>query len=148
MDGKSRPEEDMIPDELAIAGVGIDIVEVRRIRDAAERWGERFLNRVFTNGEIKYCLGERRGYGSLAGRFAVKEAVFKALGTGWAGGVTWKDIEVVRSPDGRPEANLSGAALRIACGARMLVSISHTRDHAVAIAVMQGALRSGGAGMA
>lgn len=138
----------MVPDDQAVVGVGIDIVEVHRIRDATERWGDRFLARVFTAGEIRYCLGEGRKYGSLAGRFAVKEAVFKALGTGWGSGVTWKDIEVVKSPGGRPEVTLSGAALRIAGGARLLVSMSHTRDHAVAIAMMQGVPQFGQAGKA
>jgi holo-[acyl-carrier protein] synthase len=119
-----------------VEGIGIDIVEVRRVREATERWGERFLKRVFTQGEIDYCFSKRHGYGSLAGRFAVKEAVFKAIGTGWKGGVEWKDVEVVRRPGERPEVRLSGRAKEVVKDAEVLISISHTKEHAIAVAVM------------
>ncbi|MBI4531572.1 MAG: holo-ACP synthase [Candidatus Latescibacteria bacterium] len=119
-----------------VEGIGIDIVEVRRVRVAVERWGERFLGRVFTQEEVDYCLGRRQGYGSLAGRFAVKEAVFKAVGTGWKRGVTWKDVEVVRKPGERPDVRLSGEVKNIVKDAHVLISISHTQEHAIAVAVM------------
>jgi holo-[acyl-carrier protein] synthase len=119
-----------------VEGIGIDIVEVRRVREAVERWGERFLGRVFTQEEVDYCLGRRQGYGSLAGRFAVKEAVFKAIGTGWKRGVTWRDVEVVRKPGERPEVRLSGEVKKIVKDGCVLISISHTREHAIAVAVV------------
>lgn len=133
-----------------VEGIGIDIVEVKRVREATERWGERFLKRVFTQGEIDYCFSKRHGYGSLAGRFAVKEAVFKAIGTGWKGGVEWKDVEVVRKSDERPEVGLSGKAKEIVKDREVLISISHTKDHAIAVAVIttrrQGDKGTGGQG--
>lgn len=119
--------------------IGVDIVEVHRIEAAAARWSERFLRRVFTPQELAYCAGRAQ---SLAGRFAAKEAVSKALGTGWAaqqphaaGWVDWTEIEVVRQESGEPGVLLHGKAAARA-GALGLVgwrlSISHTESYAVA----------------
>ena len=120
--------------------IGIDLVEVRRIESAVERWGQRFLCRVYTTAEMDYC-GRRSQ--SLAARWAAKEAVSKALGAGWApqaeheaGWVDWTEIEIVRESSGQPAIRLSGKALARAeaLGLRTWrVSMSHTADHAVAM---------------
>lgn len=122
--------------------IGVDIVEVARIAQALDRWGERFLRRVYTGGEIAYCGGRTS---SLAARWAAKEAVSKALGTGWAaqaahdaGWIDWVEIEVVRQASGQPEVRLSGKARARAEAigvAGWQLSMSHTHEHAVAMVV-------------
>src|SRR5499427_4123393 len=97
-----------------IVGLGVDITEVERVRGAIERQGERLLKRVYTEKERAYCEKFKNKYERYAGRFAVKEATMKALGTGWSRGVRWVDIEVVRIPFGRPTLELKGEASRIA----------------------------------
>lgn len=116
---------------------GVDIIEVSRIQAAAARHGERFYVRFFTPGERAYC-GDR--FPALAARFAAKEAVAKALGTG-IGDVNWTDIEVVNDERGRPEIVLHGSAVEIAgrLGLReWSLSLSHTHEHAIAFVVATG----------
>jgi holo-[acyl-carrier protein] synthase len=124
-----------------IVGTGVDIAEVPRIRQALERHGERFLNRVFTPDEVRYCTGKTNSAERLAARFAAKEAGMKALGTGWRRGVAWRDIEVVRLPGQRPQLRLSGKAGEIArslgCKATHL-SLSHTAEQAIAYVILEG----------
>ncbi len=113
---------------------GVDIIEIGRIQSALERWGDRFLDRIFTQQEISYCA---RRASNLAGRFAAKEAAMKALGTG-VRGVSWKDIEVVRQRGGAPSICLYGRALTRAetLGVQQFsLSISHSKDYAVAFVV-------------
>jgi holo-[acyl-carrier protein] synthase len=121
---------------------GVDIIEIPRIKQVLDRYGQRFLDRIFTPGEIEYCLGRAP---NLAGRFAVKEATMKALGTG-VRGVTWKDIEVVRAESGAPSVKLHGRAEkraeRLQVG-EISVSISHSREYAVAFVVTQGKDQTG-----
>ena len=93
-----------------IIGNGIDIVEVERIRDMVEKHGSGFLTKVFTEGEISYCKGRRRSSEHYAARFAAKEAVLKALGTGLRKGMSWRDIEVRKDPLAKPKIELSGGA--------------------------------------
>ena len=115
---------------------GVDIIEIPRIRQVLERYGERFLERVYTSGEIAYCRGRPP---NLAARFAAKEATMKALGTG-VRGVGWKDIEVVRQESGAPSIRLHGRAERRAerLGVREIsLSLSHSEDYAVAFVVIQ-----------
>ena len=117
---------------------GIDLVDISRIENLLQRHPQRFLQRVFTHAELKYCSQHRFQGERLAGRFAVKEAVMKMLGTGWSGGVAWTDIETINDPSGRPEVHLSGKVARIARKMgieQTVVSITHTRDLAVASAV-------------
>ena len=124
-----------------ILGTGLDIVEVARIADLAARHGERFLNRVYTPREQEYCLDKAARDQHLAGRFAVKEAVFKALGTGWAEGINWRQIEVLPGPLGAPAVALSGAAaerLRSMGGRGIHVSITHVAGLAAASAIVEG----------
>jgi holo-[acyl-carrier protein] synthase len=120
-----------------IFGVGVDLAEVDRIRDALERpdTGERFRERVFTSGEQAYCERRRRKYESYAARFAAKEATMKALGRGWGRDIGWTEIEVVRERGGRPEIRLHGktAAYAAALGVhRLSVALTHTADTAMA----------------
>jgi holo-[acyl-carrier protein] synthase len=123
-----------------IVGTGIDIVEVPRIAQSIERFGERFLTRVFTPAEIRYCQSKANRTERFAARFAAKEAAMKAIGTGMRGGVTWKDFEVGREPSGRPTMLLHGKAAQVALmlGVRRThVSVSHTEEHAIAYVVVE-----------
>jgi holo-[acyl-carrier protein] synthase len=130
---------------VMILGIGIDVIEVRRIRAALEnrRTGARFRARVFTDGEIGYCSRRRNGHESFAARFAAKEATMKALGHGFGQGIGWRDIEVVRS-DGPPSVRLSGAARKYADALgvqRVHLSLTHTAELAVAYVIAEGTAR-------
>jgi holo-[acyl-carrier protein] synthase len=123
-----------------IVGTGIDIAEVPRIRQSIQRFGERFLHRVFTAGEIRYCDAKMNRVERYAARFAAKEAAMKALGTGWNHGVRWVDCEVVRQPGGRPTISFHGKAQEFA--ARLGVknaslSLSHTAEQAIAQVILE-----------
>ena len=124
---------------MPIIGHGIDIVETERIRRSVEEHGQRFLDRVFTAAEQRYCAqNAKRYYEHLSGRFAAKEAVLKVLGTGWRGGIAWTDIEVLKEPSGQPKIQLSGECERIAGEMGIVhwhVSISHIHSHATASAI-------------
>jgi holo-[acyl-carrier protein] synthase len=118
-----------------IVGIGSDIAEVDRVREAIARHGERFLRRVYTEREIQYCRSHRNSDERFAARFAAKEAAMKALGTGWRRGITWRDIEVCNAPSGKPGLILTGKALEIfrnLAGARVLLSLTHTESYALA----------------
>jgi holo-[acyl-carrier protein] synthase len=123
-----------------IVGTGIDIAEVPRIRRAIERFGDRFLHRIFTAGEMRYCDSKANRMERYAARFAAKEAAMKALGTGWNHGVRWRDCEVTRIPGGRPTIVFHGVAAEFA--ARLGVknaalSISHTAEQAIAQVILE-----------
>jgi holo-[acyl-carrier protein] synthase len=125
-----------------IVGTGIDIAEVPRVGEAIKRFGERFLQRVFTEGERRYCDSKANRIERYAARFAAKEAGMKALGTGWNRGVRWRDIEVQRQPGGRPTIKFHGAAAEFA--ARLAVSnislsLSHTPEQAIASVILESA---------
>lgn len=119
---------------MDIIGVGIDATEISRIADSIERWGDRFVNRVFTPGEIAYCRRKRDSASSFAARFAAKEAAMKALGTGHSRGVFWTGIEVVRRHGPPQLAFHGGAATRLAQmgGTGSLLTLTHSRDLAIA----------------
>src|SRR5476651_2259406 len=123
-----------------IVGTGVDIAEVGRIRAAMERFGDRFLNRVFTPDEARYCLGKPNAAERLAARFAAKEAGMKAIGTGLRHGITWRDVEVVRLPGQRPMFKFGGKAAefaaRLGCK-RTLLSLTHTADQAIAHVILE-----------
>jgi len=119
-----------------LAGVGTDLIEISRIRSTVEKMGEKFLYRVFTSAERAYCNSKKDPFSCYAARFAAKEAVFKSLGTGLSG-CRWKDVETIVGPGGRPEVRLCGRAAEIACSkgiVRILISLSHDRERAVAFA--------------
>lgn len=121
-----------------VVGHGVDIVVVARVERIWREHGEHFLQRIFTPSEQRYCLDCKTPALRLSGRFAAKEAAFKALGTGWRAGIEWTDVETLPDGYGRPHMALSGksAALAAELGiARMLVSISHAGEYAVASAI-------------
>lgn len=123
-----------------IVGTGIDIAEVPRIRQAIERFGDRFLRRIYTAGEIRYCDSKANRIERYAARFAAKEAAMKALGTGWSHGVRWRDCEVARLPSGRPTITFHGRAGEIAAklGVRnAALSLSHTAEQAIAQVLLE-----------
>ena len=123
-----------------IVGTGIDIAEVARIRQSIERFGERFLQRVFTAGEIRYCDSKANRFERYAARFAAKEAAMKALGTGWNHGVSWRDCEVVRQPGGRPTIAFDGKAAEFAAKLGVknaALSLTHTEEQAVAQVILE-----------
>jgi holo-[acyl-carrier protein] synthase len=124
-----------------IVGVGTDMIEISRIGDSIQRFGDHFLDRIFTSGEIRYCQQKKKHAAeSFAARFAAKEAGAKALGTGISRGVSWKEIEVRRNAGGRPTLHLSGRALEIAGQlgiGRLSLSLTHGRDLAFAFVVAE-----------
>jgi holo-[acyl-carrier protein] synthase len=123
-----------------ILGVGIDIIEVDRIAKSHERFGERFLNRILHPAEIEYCLSHKIPAPFLAARFAAKEAISKAFGTGIGAQLSWKDMEIRRKPSGEPYVILSGGGeklMELRQAKQMLISLSHTQVHATAVAVLE-----------
>ena len=123
-----------------ITGLGIDVIQNERIRESIQRFGDRFLNRIYTEGEMEYCRKCAQPEIHYAARFAAKEAAFKALGTGWAAGVRWRDVEVVRLPSGKPELHLHGEALSRATAAgasRFHVSLTHDQLVSCAVVVLE-----------
>jgi len=125
-----------------IVGTGIDIAEIGRIQQSMDRYGQRFLDRVYTAAEQAYCKRKRKAAESFAARFAAKEAGAKALGTGISFGVNWLEIEVVREPSGRPTIQFHGRAAEIAAHLRVAhaaLSITHSGDLAMASVVLESA---------
>jgi holo-[acyl-carrier protein] synthase len=123
-----------------IVGSGVDIAEVPRIRESIERFGKRFLHRVFTDGEISYCEARVRRFESYAARFAAKEAGMKALGTGWNHGIRWRDVEVVRPKGERPTLKFHGYAAEVAAKlgtTNIALSLTHTADQALAYVILE-----------
>ena len=126
---------------MDVIGIGTDITECLRIARMIERHGELFIGRVYTPEEIRYCKDRKQATQHFTGRWAAKEAVLKALGTGWTKGISWRDVEVRNLSGGKPVALLHGGARRIAeqLGVtKVLVSISHCHTHATAYAIVIG----------
>ncbi len=123
-----------------IVGTGIDIVEVPRIAATLARFGRRFLEKVFTEAEIRYCESKQNKTERYAARFAAKEAALKAIGTGWRRGVGWREVEVGHEPGGRPTIRFSGRAAEFAARLgmkRAALSLSHTKEQAVAQVILE-----------
>jgi len=123
-----------------IVGTGIDIAEVPRIADSIARFGQRFLERVYTEGERRYCDSKANRVERYAARFAAKEAAMKALGTGWSRGVRWRDIEVARKPGSRPTIVFHGKAAEFAAtlgAVNVALSLTHTADMAFAQVILE-----------
>lgn len=122
-----------------IFGTGVDIVEISRIKKSVEKWGDKFLNRVFTQKELDYARQRKFVYQHLAARFAAKEAFFKALGDLSINNIEWRDVEIVNDKYGKPRINLLGSAKRIVAKKRIsniIISLSHTKSYAVANAIL------------
>lgn len=123
-----------------IVGTGVDLCEVPRIRQAIERHGARFTGRVFTDTESAYAESKANRYERYAARFAAKEAAMKALGTGWRGGIAWRDFEVTNHASGRPTLRFHGKAAEIAQkhGVRNIsLSLTHTAEQAMAMVILE-----------
>ena len=129
---------------INIVGIGTDIIECLRIAQMIERHAEQFISRVYTEHEIQYCQSRKAATQHFAGRWAAKEAVLKAMGTGWRRGISWRDVEVRNEAGGRPVVVLRGGARDVVekMGiAQIQISISHCRSHATAFAVAVGSPR-------
>ena|SRR5579871_3633963 len=123
---------------MEIVGIGTDIVECLRIGRMIEQHGELFLNRVYTEREIRYCQARKRATEHFAGRWAAKEAILKCLGTSWRRGLCWTDLEIRNERNGQPRVHICGAAKDVAQGLRVsdiLLTISHCRAYATAYAL-------------
>lgn len=120
-----------------ISGIGVDILEIERLQRSVEKFGERLLERVFTENEINYCRVKFNMYQHLAARFAAKEALTKAMSTGLRGEFSWKDIEVVNDPLGKPDFRIYGNLGERLQGHNVLLSLSHSETHVVAMVVME-----------
>ena len=121
-----------------VVGLGTDIIEIVRIGRMVERHGEAFLNRVYTEDEIRYCQRRKECFQHYAGRWAAKEAVMKTLGTGWIRGIRWREIEVVVQKSVKPEIQIHGGAREYAETldiGEILITISHCREYATATAI-------------
>ncbi|PYK05357.1 MAG: holo-[acyl-carrier-protein] synthase [Verrucomicrobia bacterium] len=127
---------------MSVLGIGVDLVECVRIERSLERFGEKFLHRVFTDGEIEYSMSMKFPARHLAARFAAKEAVSKAFGSGIGKAMGWRNIDVRKKPSGEPFLVFSGPAQELAAkrGVRSaLITLSHTEHHAMASVVLEGA---------
>jgi holo-[acyl-carrier protein] synthase len=126
---------------MSIVGIGVDFIEVSRIQHSLERFGDRFLHRVFTDGEIEYSMSMKFPARHLAARFAAKEAVSKAFGTGIGKAMGWRDIDVRKKPSGEPFLVFEGGAKKMSIlrgVTQPLITLSHTDHHAVAMIVLEG----------
>lgn len=126
---------------MVILGIGTDIIECPRIGMMIEQHGELFLRRVYTDREIRYCQGRKHAMEHFAGRWAAKEAILKAIGSGWSRGIAWTDVEVRNQPGGQPKVLVCGGAKEIAAQrgiADIMISISHCRTYATAYALALG----------
>ncbi|MFL6589869.1 MAG: holo-ACP synthase [Chthoniobacterales bacterium] len=125
---------------MSVVGIGVDLVENARIQHSLDRFGDRFLHRVFTEGEITYSQSMKFPARHLAARFAAKEAVSKAFGTGIGKAMGWKDIDVRRKESGEPYVVLEGGAKNLAEErkvSKVLITLSHTENHAMAVIVLE-----------
>lgn len=120
-----------------IQGIGVDVVDVKRMEEMIRDHGEQFLNRIFTDRECRYCNGKPNPAQHFAARFAAKEAVSKAMQTGWSGTFRWKDVEVVNRETGAPQVVLSNQLAGMLAHSRIHLSLSHTESTVVAFAVIE-----------
>ena len=120
-----------------VIGIGIDIIEIDRIRESVEKFGDHFLNKIYTQKELDYCLKKKYKYQHLAARFAAKEAVYKALATGWDADVSWQNIEISNEPNGMPIVTLQGKLKKfLSKGKDLKISMSHSRDYVACMAII------------
>jgi len=121
-----------------ILGIGTDIIEIHRIKDAVERNGDRFLNRVFTEKELEYCMSKGNKYQHLAARFAAKEAISKALSIGWNNQFDWKNVEVLNEKSGEPKVYLHGLLKDfLPAETNLKITMSHSMDNAICFAILE-----------
>ena len=121
-----------------IAGIGVDVVDVPRMKDVLDKQGDHFFKKIFSDMEIAYCKTRKRPYMHFAARFAAKEAVAKAMRTGWSGAFRWKDISVVNDSYGAPHILLTGEVAKALEKCNVHLSLSHTDNTVVAFVVLEG----------
>lgn len=133
-----QEEVDLLKDtKIMIIGVGIDIIEIDRIKESVDKFGDKFLTKIYTESELKYCLNKASKHQHLAARFAAKEAVYKALTTGWHEKATWQDIEISNEPNGMPVVSLKGKLKGFLTKDKDLrISMSHSRDYVACVAII------------
>jgi holo-[acyl-carrier protein] synthase len=120
-----------------VIGIGVDIIEIERVKESVNKYGEHFLDKIYTKRELEYCLNKNDKYQHLAARFAAKEAVYKALSSGWNKNIGWKNIEITNEPNGMPIVNLNGDVKNFLSQQKSLkISISHSRDYVAAVAII------------
>ena len=120
-----------------VIGIGIDIIEIDRIKESVNKYGKHFLNKIYTEKELEYCLSKTDKYQHLAARFAAKEAVYKALSSGWHKDIGWKNIEITNEPNGMPIVTLNGEVQEFLSEQKSLkISISHSRDYVASMAII------------
>jgi len=119
-----------------VEGVGIDIIEVSRIKTNIDEYGSLFTGKIFTSEEIKYCSDKPNPFQHFAARFAAKEAFSKATGTGWNSDFSWQEVEVMNEPSGRPYLRLYGAAMKNFGNKKIFLSLSHSGDYVTAIVII------------
>ncbi|MEO0076099.1 MAG: holo-ACP synthase [candidate division WOR-3 bacterium] len=122
---------------MAISGIGIDLIEVARIKKTFERFGERFKDRIFTKEEQNFCEAHKNKYLSYAARFAAKEAFSKALGTGLLGKISWREVIIVDNERSQPKIILSGKAKQFLNNRKTYLSLTHTNNYASAIVIIE-----------
>lgn len=120
-----------------IKGIGVDIIEISRIRQTIETSGDRFLERTFTPREVSYCKSKQNMYQHFAARFAAKEAASKALATGWRGEFSWRDVEITNDEAGQPHMSFAGKLRERLASSSVLLSISHSDTHVVAVVLIE-----------
>lgn len=120
-----------------IFGIGIDIIEIDRIKKSIERFDKIFLNKIYTNTELEYCLSKKNKYQHFAARFAAKEAIAKALATGWSKGFRWKDIEIYNEKSGMPSVKLTGKLKEFLGTDKLLkITMSHSEHYVTCFAII------------
>ena len=120
-----------------VIGIGTDIIEIDRIKDSIEKNGDRFLSKIYTPSEIEYCLSKANKYQHFAARFAAKEAVYKALATGWQELLSWQEIEIFNESTGMPQVTMCGKLKEFLSDDKSLkISISHSKNYVVCVAII------------
>jgi holo-[acyl-carrier protein] synthase len=120
-----------------VIGIGIDIIEIDRIKKSVDDYGDQFLEKVYTPGELKYCLSKKNKYQHLAARFAAKEAIYKAISSNWDSEMGWQDMEIINAPNGMPEVKLKGNLDKFISNEKSLkISMSHSRDYVACVAIV------------
>jgi holo-[acyl-carrier protein] synthase len=120
-----------------VIGIGIDIIEIDRIKESVDEYGDQFLQKVYTPAEIKYCLSKKNKYQHLAARFAAKEAIYKAISSNWDSELSWQDMEIINAPNGMPEVKFKGNLEKFLAGDKSLkISMSHSRDYVACVAIV------------
>jgi len=120
-----------------VIGIGIDIIEIDRIKESIDDYGDQFLHKVYTENEIKYCLSKKNKYQHLAARFAAKEAIYKAISSNWNSELSWQDMEIINAPNGMPEVKFKGNLEKFLSKDKDLkISMSHSRDYVACVAIV------------